>query len=108
MSPARLRIAVLLSGSGTSLENLFEHIESRELPAEICVVVASKERAGGLARARRRGVPAVAVARRQHPDAKDFNDALHAVLSEHQIDLIALLGEGLEGRNEAGGAFLEE
>ena len=92
MSPTPLRIAVLLSGSGTSLENLFEHIESQGLAAEICVVVASKERAGGLERARSRGIPAVAVARRQHPDDKDFNDALHAVLSEHEIDLVALLG----------------
>ena len=39
---APLRLAVLLSGEGTSLENLFEHIETRALPAKVAVVIASK------------------------------------------------------------------
>lgn len=86
-----LRIAVLLSGSGTSLENLFRHIEAG-LPAEVAVVVSSKETAFGLERARRHGIPAVAVSRKQLPDIDSFNDALHAELDQHDFDLIALLG----------------
>ena len=86
-----LRIAVLLSGSGTSLENLFQHIEAG-LPAEVAVVVSSKETAFGLERARRHGIPAVAVSRKQLPDIDSFNDALHAELDQHDFDLIALLG----------------
>lgn len=86
-----LRIAVLLSGSGTSLENLFQHIEAG-LPAEVAVVVSSKETAFGLERARRRDIPAVAVSRKQLPDIDSFNDALHAELDQHDFDLIALLG----------------
>jgi phosphoribosylglycinamide formyltransferase-1 len=89
---APLRIGVLLSGSGSSLENLFERIEAGELRAEIAVVIASKQRAGGLERARRRGVPAVAVPRARHPDVDAFNDALHAALREHGADFVALLG----------------
>jgi formyltetrahydrofolate-dependent phosphoribosylglycinamide formyltransferase len=89
---APLRLAVLLSGEGTSLENLFEKIESGELPATISVVIASKADAGGLARARRRGVPAVAVPRKQYADVAAFNDRLHEVLAEHPVDLVALLG----------------
>jgi formyltetrahydrofolate-dependent phosphoribosylglycinamide formyltransferase len=88
----RLRIAVLLSGSGTSLENLFERIESGELQAEVAIVIASKTGAGGLERARRRGVPALAVPRREFPDVSKFNDAIHAALAEHEVDLVALLG----------------
>jgi formyltetrahydrofolate-dependent phosphoribosylglycinamide formyltransferase len=86
-----LRVAVLLSGEGTSLENLFEHIDAG-LPARVEVVIASKPNAGGLARATRHGVAAAAVARRDHPDVRDFNDALHAVLDRYEIDLVALLG----------------
>jgi formyltetrahydrofolate-dependent phosphoribosylglycinamide formyltransferase len=86
-----LRVAVLLSGEGTSLENLFEHIDAG-LPARVEVVIASKPNAGGLARAARHGVAAAAVARRDHPDVRDFNDALHAVLDRYEIDLVALLG----------------
>lgn len=88
---APLRIAVLLSGSGTSLENLFEHID-RGLPAEVVCVVASKKSAFGLTRASNRGVPAIAVPRRDHPDVASFNDALHAALAPFEADLICLLG----------------
>jgi phosphoribosylglycinamide formyltransferase-1 len=86
------RIAVLLSGSGTSLENLLDHIDSGEVPGRVVVVIASKPTAFGLERARRRGIPAVAVARAQYPDVGGFNDALHAVLGEHAVDLVLLLG----------------
>jgi formyltetrahydrofolate-dependent phosphoribosylglycinamide formyltransferase len=87
-----LRVAVLLSGGGTSLENLFERIDAGELPARITVVIASRADAGGLARAQRRGVPAVAVSRKELPDVRTFNDALHAELARHEVDLVALLG----------------
>ncbi len=93
MTTARpLRIAVLLSGNGTSLENLFEHIDRGEVPGEIAVVIASKEKAFGLERARQRGVPAIAVPRDQYESGSAFNDALHAALDEYEIDLVALLG----------------
>ncbi len=86
-----LRIAVLLSGAGTSLENLFEHIDAG-LPAEVVCVVASKKGAFGLQRAEKRGVPAIAVARRELPDVSRFNDALHEVLDRFAPDLVCLLG----------------
>ncbi|TFG95344.1 MAG: phosphoribosylglycinamide formyltransferase, partial [Myxococcales bacterium] len=61
------RIAILLSGSGTSLENLLLRIDEGDVPGEVCVVVASKANAFGLERARRREIPALAVSRKEHP-----------------------------------------
>lgn len=87
-----LRVAVLLSGEGTSLENLFEQIDAGALDAQIVAVISSKRRAGGLERARRRGVPAIAVPRKQYPDARAFNDAIHAQLDRFDVDLVACLG----------------
>ncbi len=95
MSPAaarKLRIAVLLSGEGTSLENLCEQIDAGTVPAEVVLVIASRPDAGGLRRAERRGIPAVAIPRRAFADGHAFNDALHAALGEHEVDLVALLG----------------
>ena len=86
-----LRIAVLLSGSGTSLENLFEHIDAG-LPAEVVCVVSSKKDAFGLERAERRGIPAIAVPRREFADGGAFNDALHEALAGYSPDLVCLLG----------------
>lgn len=95
MSPPaarKLRVAVLLSGEGTSLENLCEQIDAGAVPAEVVLVIASRADAGGLRRAERRGIPAVAVPRRAFRDAHAFNDALHETLGEHDVDLVALLG----------------
>ena len=84
-----LRLAVLLSGNGTSLENLFDRIDAG-LPARIEVVISSRKNAYGLERARKRGVPAIAIPRKQN--STSFNDAIHAELAEYEIDLVALLG----------------
>ena len=92
MTLPTLRIAVLLSGSGTSLENLLEHIDSGAVPGHVEVVIASKEKAFGLERARRRGIPAVAVVRKQYPEVGAFNDALHAALDDYDVNLVLLLG----------------
>ena len=89
---APLRRAVLLSGEGTSLENLFERIESGALEARVEVVIASKRSAGGLARAERRGVDAFAVPRREHDEVESFNDSIHVLLDRYDIDLVLLLG----------------
>ena len=87
-----VRLAVLLSGSGTTLQNLLDRIADGRLAARVVVVLASRGDAGGLERARQAGIPAVAVARRAFPDVDRFNDALHAELEQHVFDLIVLAG----------------
>ena len=87
-----VRLAVLLSGSGTTLQNFLDHIADRSLPAEVVVVIASRADAYGLERARQAGIPAIAVPRKDHADAERFNDALHAALEPYPIDLVVLAG----------------
>lgn len=87
-----LRIAVLLSGEGTTFERLCEAIDAGQVPGEIVLVVASKEKAGGLARAQRRGIPALAIPRKAYPDVRAFNDRIHAALAQHDADFVACLG----------------
>lgn len=91
MTALPVRIAVLLSGSGTSLENLLEKIDAG-LPARVVAVIASKQAAFGLERARSRGIPAFAVPRKQYPEVAAFNDAIHALLDDFEVDLVLLLG----------------
>ena len=89
---AHVRLAVLLSGSGSTLQNLLDQIATRSLDAEVVVVIGSRGDAFGLERARRAGIPAVAVPRKEFPDVDRFNDALHAALAPHQFDLIVCAG----------------
>ncbi len=87
-----LRIVVLLSGSGTTLENLIEWRAKGRLDIEIVAVVSSKPSAFGLERARRHGLAAHAVDRRAYRDEHSFNDALHRILDEYQPELLVLAG----------------
>ncbi len=87
-----VRLAVLLSGNGTTLQNFIDRIAAGQLAAEIVVVIASRTDAGGLERARRAGIPAVAIPRKLFADVDQFNDALHAELEGHACDLILLAG----------------
>ena len=87
-----LRIAVLLSGTGRSLENLQQEIAAGRLHANIAVVVSSKPGAYGLERAKAHGLDAVAVPRREHADLEAFNAAINAVLVPYDVDLVVLAG----------------
>lgn len=87
-----LRIAVLLSGTGRSLENLQQEIIAGRLRAGIAVVVSSKPEAYGLVRAKAHGLDAVAVSRREHADLEAFNAAINAVLVPYGVDLVVLAG----------------
>jgi len=86
------RLAVLLSGGGSTLQNFIDRIADGRLRASIAVVIASKADAYGLERARAAGLPTTAVVRRDFADSAAFNDALHGELDKHRFDLILLAG----------------
>lgn len=89
---AEPRLAVLLSGGGSTLQNFIDRIADGRLRARIAVVIGSRSDAHGLERARRAGLTARAVVRREFADVAAFNDALHAELDRHAFDLILLAG----------------
>lgn len=93
MSPSKpLRVAVLLSGSGTTLENLFVRQEAGTLPIQIVCVVSSRADAFGLERARRRGVPGTLVERKKHKDVETFSRMIFDAVRTHRPGLICLAG----------------
>jgi formyltetrahydrofolate-dependent phosphoribosylglycinamide formyltransferase len=92
MSRLPLRLAILLSGGGTTLQNLIDHIEAGKLSASIVVVISSRPDAYGLARARHHGLETVCIPWKAARDAQTFNDALNRTLDRYAPDLIALAG----------------
>jgi folate-dependent phosphoribosylglycinamide formyltransferase PurN len=64
-----IRVAVLLSGSGTTLQNLLDRIADGRLRAQIVVVVSSKADAFGLDRAQRAGMPSAVIERFPRPSS---------------------------------------
>jgi phosphoribosylglycinamide formyltransferase-1 len=92
MNRPPLQLAVLLSGSGTTLQNLIEHIEAGTLSASVILVVSSQPEAYGLVRAKRYGVEAICIPRKAYRDAQAYSDELNRTLDRFAPDLIALAG----------------
>jgi len=89
---APLRLAVLLSGSGTTLQNLIDHIEAGKLSASIVVVISSQPDAYGLVRAKRHGLEAICIPWKAYRDAQAFHDEVNRTLDRYAPELIALAG----------------
>lgn len=92
MAEKTCRLGVLISGSGTNLENIAKKIEEGEIPARIAVVISDREDAYGLVRARNHGLQAVFVDPRSFPDRVSYDQELVRILKENQVDLVVLAG----------------
>lgn len=88
----RLRVAVLISGGGTTLENFNSAIAEGRLHAEIPLVLASRPDCGGIAKAARAGIPCHVIARKQYPDIESFSAAIFDACRAAQVDVVALAG----------------
>lgn len=87
-----LKLCVLLSGSGTTLENLYDHVARRGLPAEIVKVIASKPEAYGIQRAKNHGTPHAVVPRQQFKGLEAFSAAVWEEIAQAAPDLVVLAG----------------
>jgi phosphoribosylglycinamide formyltransferase 1 len=87
-----VQLAVLLSGSGTTLQNIIDHIDRGELDATVTCVISSRHEVYGLERARNHGIPAVTVAFKDHGDSATFNQAIWDEIRKHNVDLVVLAG----------------
>ncbi len=94
MSPAggRSAVVVLISGRGSNLQSILDGVRDGTLPVEVRAVISNRPGAAGLERARGRGVPALTVDHRAHPDAASFEAALRERIDGHAPDLVVLAG----------------
>ncbi len=80
---APLRLGVLLSGDGRTLQNLIDRISDKRLFCEIACVISDRIGVKGLERAERAGLP--------HYVERD-SEKIFAILREHAVDLVCLCG----------------
>lgn len=78
-----LKMAVLLSGSGRTLDNFHERIENATLAGQIEVVVSNVAGVLGLSKAEKYGYPAFHIAN---------NNSINKLLKEYDIDIVCLAG----------------
>jgi phosphoribosylglycinamide formyltransferase-1 len=90
---SRRRVAILISGGGSNMVALARGMADPVHPAEVCLVLASRRDAGGLARAAELGLPAASIDHRGFSgDRPAFEAALDRRLRESGAELLALAG----------------
>ncbi len=87
-----IRLAVLISGGGTTLENLLQHIGDGRLNAEVAVVIADKPGCGGIEKAQAAGLTVHVVPRAEHDTVPSFSRVVFAHCDETAVDLVILGG----------------
>ena len=86
-----IRLAVCVSGEGTTLQNLIDRIKSRKLRAEIVQVVASRPRIGAIARAEAARIP-LALANYHARSTAEFSTSVFNPIRHSQSELVILAG----------------
>jgi phosphoribosylglycinamide formyltransferase-1 len=92
MAERRMRIGVLISGSGTNLQAIVDACEAGRIPGEVVVVVSNKEDAYGLVRAENAGADPVWVDRTAFDTFRAYNDAILSAMTSRNVDLVVMAG----------------
>ena len=87
-----LKLGVLISGNGSNLQSIIDHIEQGSLKAVIKIVVSNNPDAYGLTRAKKHGIPSVILKNGDYKSRDDFDAQLIKTLKEHEVDLVILAG----------------
>jgi phosphoribosylglycinamide formyltransferase 1 len=85
------RLGVLLSGRGSNFEAIADNVAAGKIAAEIAIVIGNKPKAGGLERARERGIEAVCIPSRGL-EREEYDRLVVARLREEKVDLVCLAG----------------
>ena len=87
-----LRMAVFISGGGTTLKNFIDQIAAGNLSAQIELVASSNPAASGLKFASEAGIPWVVQERKDYPTTAAFSQAIFAPCRAAGVDVVALGG----------------
>ncbi|MFK7765973.1 MAG: phosphoribosylglycinamide formyltransferase [Mariniblastus sp.] len=86
------KIAVLISGGGTTLKNLIEYRNRGELDVEIALVVSNKPNAGGLDFASEAAIETAIVNHKEFDDCVSFSESVFDKCRAAKVDLVVMGG----------------
>jgi len=88
-----VKIAILVSGSGTNLQTLIEQLHEDEASGiEIAVVISDRQKAYALTRAKRAGIPTQIVRTQDFENRIAFDAAISKHIENYSVELIVLAG----------------
>lgn len=88
----KLPIAVLISGGGSTLENLIHHIQASKLDAEIRLVISSRREVRGVEIAQQAGIPVEIIRRREAESDLAYRDQVFDRIRQSQVELVVMGG----------------
>lgn len=88
----KLRIAVLVSGGGTNLQSIIDHVERGKTQARIEAVISNNSKAYALERARRHNITALHMSAKKFGSQEKLDQELLNLFETKGIDLIVLAG----------------
>ena len=88
-----LRLGVLISGGGSTLENLIKKRAAGQLSGvDISLVISSRDGLRGVEIASTAQLPLKIIKKRDYPKLADFSDALVCALDAARVDLVVMAG----------------
>lgn len=87
----KLKIGVLLSGSGTNLQAIIDEC-AKGLPVEIVLVVSSNPDAYGITRAENAGLPVLVMQRSEYGDPRAADAVIATALAEAGAEYVVMAG----------------
>jgi phosphoribosylglycinamide formyltransferase 1 len=87
-----IRLAVLVSSGGTTLQNILDCIAVGRLPAEVAIVISNNADAFALERARRAGIATAVVDRKSAGTLGEFSRRIFDQCRQARADLVCLAG----------------
>lgn len=87
-----MKIGVLASHGGTTLQAIIDAIAIRTLNARIAVLISNNSRSGAMERARAAGIPTVHISGTTHPDDGERDRAIRDALQTAGAELVVLAG----------------
>jgi len=87
-----LNLAILISGSGTTLQNLIDKINDKTLNARIRIVISSVPDTYGIKRAEQNNIPVAIIQRKGFNNSEIFSNTIIKEIEKYSVDLIILAG----------------
>jgi len=87
-----LKLGVLISGNGSNLQSIIDHIEKRSLKAVIKIVVSNNPDALGITRAKKHGIQIAVLKNADFKSPEDFDSELIKIMKKNDVELVILAG----------------
>jgi phosphoribosylglycinamide formyltransferase-1 len=88
----KIRLGILVSGSGSNLQSIIDHIEKDQLDAQISIVISNNPDAYALERCRRHNIRSAVLNHRTFPERTDFDSRMIDILHSSGVELVVMAG----------------